>query len=118
MYNRYVQHYGSRQENSKPDSKLEAPPKEHGSAVFSQKGNINIPPPVPPKEPMQKPLKENTLPQLPSLAGIRGMLRGFLGDKMDISDLLLILILLLIYLEKEDEEILITLSALVVMGFS
>jgi hypothetical protein len=118
MYNRYVQYYGGQRKNSQPDSHPETPPTEHGSSVFSQKDTVNIPPSAASKEPFQKPLKEHSLLQLPSLSDIKGMLQGFLGDKMDISDLLLILILLLIYLEKEDEEILITLSALVVMGFN
>ncbi len=39
-----------------------------------------------------------------------------LPGKLETGDLILILILLLIWLEKEDEEILILLSALVVMS--
>ncbi len=39
-----------------------------------------------------------------------------LPGKLDTGDLILILILLLVWLEKEDEEILILLSALVVMS--
>ena len=39
-----------------------------------------------------------------------------LPGKLETGDLILILILLLVWLEKEDEEILILLSALVVMS--
>ncbi|NLV49165.1 MAG: hypothetical protein GXY20_00555 [Clostridiales bacterium] len=52
-----------------------------------------------------------------SLTGaLRGALSGILPKGIDIGDLLLILILLLIYLEKEDEDILIMLSALIYLG--
>ena len=43
---------------------------------------------------------------------------GILGNRVDTGDLLLYLVLLLLYLEKEDEELLITLAALAVLSFS
>ncbi len=51
-------------------------------------------------------------------AGLKGILNGILGNRVDTGDLLLYLVLLLLYLEKEDEELLITLAALVVLSFS
>ncbi len=51
-------------------------------------------------------------------AGLKGLLNGILGNRVDMGDLLLYLVLLLLYLEKEDEELLITLAALVVLSFS
>lgn len=51
-------------------------------------------------------------------AGLKGILNGLLGSRVDTGDLLLYLVLLLLYLEKEDEELLITLAALVVLSFS
>ncbi len=45
-----------------------------------------------------------------------GLLSGLPGN-LETGDLVLFLILLLVWLEKEDEEILILLSALVVMSF-
>ena len=53
-----------------------------------------------------------------SAAGLKGLLNGLLGNRVDTGDLLLYLVLLLLYLEKEDEELLITLAALVVLSFS
>ena len=53
-----------------------------------------------------------------SAAGLKGILNGFLGNRVYTGDLLLYLVLLLLYLEKEDEELLITLAALVVLSFS
>ena len=44
-----------------------------------------------------------------------GLLSGLPG-KLETGDLILFLILLLVWLEKEDEEILILLSALIVMS--
>jgi hypothetical protein len=107
LYNRYLQQYGNLKNQPAPASSvssrsapnpLPAPAQAHKEVPFlSAKGSSHL------------------LPS--SLTGIKGLLKGFLGDKMDIGDLLLILILLLLYLEKEDEEILIILSALVFMGF-
>ncbi len=51
-------------------------------------------------------------------AGLKGLLRGVLGNRMEPGDLLLYSVLLLLYLEQEDEELLIVLAALVVLGFS
>ena len=53
-----------------------------------------------------------------SAAGLKGILNGLFGNRVDTGDLLLYLVLLLLYLEKEDEELLITLAALVVLSFS
>lgn len=44
------------------------------------------------------------------------LLRGLLPKGTDPGDLLLIVLLLLLYLEKEDEEYLIALFALIAMG--
>ena len=108
MYNRYLEQYGSSTKNR---------------PVMIQDRSAPLPAPVPVQSTKQAPpsfaAHSQGLASLfpSSLTGIKGLLQGFLGDKMDLGDLLLILILLLLYLEKEDEGILITLSALVFMGF-
>jgi hypothetical protein len=108
LYNRYLEQYGSSTKNR---------------PVSVQDRTAPPPPPAPVQgikqaAPAFTGHAQGLASLFPSsLTGIKGLLQGFLGDKMDISDLLLILILLLLYLEKEDEEILITLSALVFMGF-
>ena len=51
-------------------------------------------------------------------AGLKDILSGVLGNRVEPGDLLLYLVLLLLYLEQEDEELLIVLAALVVLGFS
>ena len=51
-------------------------------------------------------------------AGLKGILNALLGNRVDTGDLLLYLVLLLLYLEKEDEELLVTLAALAVLSFS
>ena len=51
-------------------------------------------------------------------AGLKDLLSGALGNRVEPGDLLLYLVLLLLYLEQEDEELLIVLAALVVLGFS
>ena len=49
-------------------------------------------------------------------AGLKDMLRGMLGDRVEPGDLLLYLVLLLLSLEQEDEELLLVLAALVVLS--
>ncbi len=70
--------------------------------------------------PDHKPVRspENRESPAGSAAGLKGILNGLLGNRVDTGDLLLYLVLLLLYLEKEDEELLITLAALVVLSFS
>ena len=53
-----------------------------------------------------------------SAVGLKNLLSGILGNRVEPGDLLLYLVLLLLYLEQEDEELLIVLAALVVLGFS
>ena len=66
--------------------------------------------------PVQRP--DNRESPAGSAAGLKGILNGLFGNRVDTGDLLLYLVLLLLYLEKEDEELLITLAALVVLSFS
>lgn len=68
------------------------------------------------RRPVRRP--ENWESPAGSAAGLKGILNGILGNRVDTGDLLLYLVLLLLYLEKEDEELLITLAALVVLSFS
>ena len=63
----------------------------------------------PDHRPVHRP--ENRESPAGSAAGLKGILNGLLGNRVDTGDLLL-------YLEKEDEELLITLAALVVLSFS
>ena len=73
-----------------------------------------------PGRPEPRPVRrlENRKSPAESAAGLKGILNGLLGNRVDTGDLLLYLVLLLLYLEKEDEELLITLAALVVLSFS
>ena len=70
--------------------------------------------------PAPRPVRRQETGESPagSTAGLKGILNGLLGSRVDTGDLLLYLVLLLLYLEKEDEELLITLAALVVLSFS
>ena len=69
----------------------------------------------PDHQPVRRP--ENRESPAGSAAGLKGILNGLLGNRVDTGDLLLYLVRLLLYLEKEDEELLITLAALVVLSF-
>lgn len=66
-------------------------------------------PPEPPRQPAytQGAAKPSGLP-----APVNDLLSGLLG-RLETADILLIAILLLLYLEKKDEDLLITLAALV-----
>ena len=72
------------------------------------------PRPAPPPAKAPPPRREPTRP--PQAAGLAPLLRGLLPKGTDPGDLLLIVLLLLLYLEKEDEEYLIALFALIAMG--
>jgi hypothetical protein len=103
MYNRYIGNTGKFYRVDEPGDKRPS------SSSFAP--HIN-PQPVINASPITKSLLPHGLTD-----GLKGMLKGILPGKMELSDLLLILILLLLYLEKEDEEILIILAALIFFGF-
>jgi hypothetical protein len=108
MYNRYIGNTGKFYRVEEPEDKI--PPK---------------PVPVPDPDSRSAAKASNPIPKPKGLFsgsrslsdGLKGLLKGILPDKVDIGDLLLILILLLLYIEKKDEDILIILGALVLMGF-
>jgi hypothetical protein len=50
------------------------------------------------------------------LGGISGILKGLKLDDIDTGDILLLLILLFLFLESDDEELIITLGLLLIIG--
>lgn len=108
MYNRYIGNTGKYYRVEEPGDKT--PPRP----VYAPEPDFRSAAKTP--NPIQSP--KGFLPNTRNFSdGLKGLLKGILPDKVDIGDLLLFLILLLLYIEKEDEDILILLGALVLLGF-
>lgn len=136
MYNRYIGNTGkyyrvedaddiSKALESEPAPEPEIPPTQpemaKGDSERGERSDLEEPPSPPPRQESSKMSDRKKKPsiepgKIAELPGsLRGLIKKYIPEGLDLGDILLVLVLLFLFLENDDDEMLIVLIILIFM---